>query len=128
METFDSLEDVRKAYRELLDLQRTQRKRLFDGEDVDWDEFRNRLNRQSELMDAINRSGTIDRKFRENRTEEFEPLITEFKKLRDEISREISERRDELEKQLDSLDQSEDLLNEYDEKGTDASYHLDETI
>lgn len=127
METFDSLEDIQEAYQKLLSLQRTQRNKLFSGGDVDWEEFRNRLSRQSELMETINRSGTLDRKFQENRTEEFRTLMTEFKKLRDELSQEITERRDELEKQFDSLDQSEQLLDEYDQ-GTDASYHLDETI
>lgn len=125
--TYDTLDEVEGAYRELVSIQKKLRTELRSGDGTDWSSVNDLLDRQQTIIAEIEASGTLDERFQSERPERFETLINDYREGHDEVLQEVRERKDEFEKQFESLDQSEDLLDQY-QQSSDSSYHIDETI
>ncbi|MFB6347315.1 MAG: hypothetical protein ABEK50_16450 [bacterium] len=127
MATFDTIDEVERAYRKLVRTLKGLRKDLQSDDEVDWEAFDEALAEQDEIVERIQESESLVEKFQANRPDRYETLLEEFETLNEKLSQEIMERKQETKKELDSLDQSEEILDEYDQE-LGSNYHLDETV
>lgn len=112
MATYQSRDEVIEGYRSLLKLERRLSK-CFEQEDVDADLIGDILEKQDEIMTAIDEAPNLDQQVLNDDDSSAHDLLEEFSRLRSDNRSLMEQYVEELESALESLDQAHELLKHY---------------
>ena len=125
--TFDSVQDLKEVVGELREGYEQLISHLRNRDEIQVDFIEETIERQTELIDEIERSQDGREKLKNQAPDQWDARKDELQSLRSKAEKLLKERLQDLDSQLDSLDKNLEVMEKYKTDG-ENNYYLDETI